>query len=516
MSGQRNLLQAFQDKLNEWKIDPIKFAIECCGFKPSNQQKEFLRELCYLVWAKKQVNEYESGLSTYVPTEKEYWYADKFGISIMSAKGTGKDAIVCIASMWFLTLFEIPRIVCTSPTRDHLRQILWSEFSKWHSKTKNDGDFQFLLRDYITVGKEKIYLNPPKVPESQQGDKGVMIQKVVGLFTDEGGAEAALSGQHDDYMMILVDEAAGVHDVFFRSALTTLTRLCNFMVLIFNPHRRQGYAYNTHYDDKTSKRWITLQWSALDSDIVTDRHKQMLLETYSEGSDLYRINVLGLPANSSDGTLIPYDWVYAAKEREVILGGDERVLLGVDPAGGGKDSTMCCVKVGHVVKEFIEVQGHETQDQVKAILRICKEFKVDLVCIDSIGVGKGVYDMLKRFKENVYGVKVHEAAKSKGYKIYRDELYWRMREAFEMGDIVIPEDEKFIEEVSGISYITEKETRVERKTDMKKRLGRSPDRLDSLLVLFHLSETMFTPIDDEFDEFLEEEFADSSCSWMGY
>jgi len=306
--------------------------------------------------------------------------------------------------------------------------------------------------------------------------------------------------------------------VVFDGLTTTLTGICNIAILIFNPHRRDGYAVKTHYDDKISPFWEKLQWSALDSDVVSESQKKRMALAYPVDSDMYRINVLGLPANSSDGTLIPYDWIYEATLRDPIYAGNERVQLGVDPAGGGKDSTMCCLKVGHHVKEFIEVYAKETIAIAQKILELAKKYKVEVICVDSIGVGKGVYDVLNKYFPTVYGVKVHEKAQTARFKLYRDELYWRLREAFEHGEIIVPDDNKFIEETSGISYKEEKFVEIEQKVSMRKRLGRSPDRLDSLLILMHLSKTMqMNLFEGEEDLYpFDEQLSKTGTSWMGW
>jgi len=391
---------------------------------------------------------------------------------------------------------------------------MWSEFTKWYDHVDDKGEFKFKMRDWITIEAETIYLNNVPTPKK----KGVMIQRTAKITADRGQAEAALSGQHDDFMLVEFDEAAGVHDVVFDGLTTTLTGICNIAILIFNPHRRDGYAVKTHYDDKISPFWEKLQWSALDSDVVSESQKKRMALAYPVDSDMYRINVLGLPANSSDGTLIPYDWIYEATLRDPIYAGNERVQLGVDPAGGGKDSTMCCLKVGHHVKEFIEVYAKETIAIAQKILELAKKYKVEVICVDSIGVGKGVYDVLNKYFPTVYGVKVHEKAQTSRFKLYRDELYWRLREAFEHGEIIVPDDNKFIEETSGISYKEEKFVEIEQKVSMRKRLGRSPDRLDSLLILMHLSKTMqMNLFEGEEDLYpFDEQLSKTGTSWMGW
>ena len=493
-----------------------RFARECCAFEPSEQQEEFFDLLTEMVGSKINCGLFDKGLTDIKPTERERSLSDKYGISIMSAKGTGKDAVIAIACKWFLTMIYSPKIFCTAPTKESLSQILWPEFSKWYNQTDEDGDYTFAFREWIEIEAETIYLK--NVPNPKQ-ENGVMKPRTAKINADSGKIQAALSGMHGEHMMVVFDEAAGVHDAVFEALTTTLTGLCNLAIIIFNPHRREGYAVSTHLDENISQNWELLHWSALDSNIVSKTSKERLLRENPIDSDLYRINVLGLPANSSDGTLIPYDWIYEAKLRDILVPLGTDTVIGVDPAGSGKDSTMCCIRHGSVVKKFIEVFATETLDIVKGVLEIAKEYNCKKICVDKIGVGKGVFDLLKRYHPEVYGITVHEKPKKNGFKIYRDELYWRMREAFEGGNIQIPNDPKFEREISGITYEGGKYIEVESKMSMKKRLGNSPDRLDSLLITFHLSDTMLEPLFKEeedlcpFDEYYES--LNNGCTWAG-
>ena len=63
---------------------------------------------------------------------------DILGVSIMSGKGTGKDAVTSWAMIWFMFCFPFPKIPCVSVSGDQLNKVLWSELSKWlsHSAVK--------------------------------------------------------------------------------------------------------------------------------------------------------------------------------------------------------------------------------------------------------------------------------------------------------------------------------------------------------------------------------------------
>lgn len=70
---------------------------------------------------------------------------------------------------------------------------------------------------------------------------------------------------------------------------------------------------------------------------------------------------------------------------------------------------------------------------------------------------------------------------------HRAELYWGLRERFFHGDIQLPADPLLSEELAQIKYVYTASSRIqiEAKEQLKRRLGRSPDRADMLAMLFY-------------------------------
>ncbi len=77
-----------------------------------------------------QQKEASEALSKLIKTKREGQARDILGISIMSGKGTGKDAWSSWAILWFMTCFSYPKVPCVSVSADQLNKVLWSEISK--------------------------------------------------------------------------------------------------------------------------------------------------------------------------------------------------------------------------------------------------------------------------------------------------------------------------------------------------------------------------------------------------
>ena len=66
----------------------------------------------------------------------------------------------------------------------------------------------------------------------------------------------------------------------------------------------------------------------------------------------------------------------------------------------------------------------------------------------------------------------------------RAELAWQFREALERSEIGLPEDDRLVAELSALryDYDTYGRIRLEQKDEMRRRIGRSPDRADAAIL----------------------------------
>lgn len=90
-----------------WRNDPVMFFREVLNFEPDEWQAEAARDL-----------------------------AANPKVSIKSGQGVGKTGLEAAVFLWFITCFPYPRIVATAPTKQQLHDVLWSEISKWMSKSE--------------------------------------------------------------------------------------------------------------------------------------------------------------------------------------------------------------------------------------------------------------------------------------------------------------------------------------------------------------------------------------------
>ena len=108
------------------------------------------------------------------------------------------------------------------------------------------------------------------------------------------------------------------------------------------------------------------------------------------------------------------------------------------------------------------------------------------IYIDTIGIGAGMPALLRdRGIEHVVGSKASHKA---NYPHVNARAYWafKVRDLFIKGLISIPNNQKLIDQLSDIKYITRPDGSllIERKEDIKARTGESPDLADALFISY--------------------------------
>lgn len=449
----------------------------------TNQQEDALRELCSIVLCKAKY--YESQYHGTPMSDEEKRYAFLRGISIRSANGLGKDALVAWASTWFVTCFEHSRVQCTAPTGKNIKINLWNEISKWLNIRDTNGDYASPIRDLFELEADTIYLK--EVGKSEQ----FIVWKT---SADEAGQSEnqALAGFHAPYTLTIVDEANAVSDSVFKPLESTQTDKVNVTILIWNPVVRSGYAYNTHFG-KEWEQWVRPHWDAEKSDRPGLKIAIANAEAkYGRDSNYFRIHINGLPPEAEEGTLIPFDWIYRAVGRELPDRKNAPYILGIDVAGQGTNKSVIVVRKGGIVYDIKKYRQLSQAELAGWILRLINELDPEAVCLDIAGgIGAGIMERIQEHFPRVHGINgVSPSWSPEKYYNLRSQLYWDMREQFEKNLISIPDDADLIAQLSAVKYIPDPKgrVRVELKDELKKRLklNESPDEMDALSYSFFI------------------------------
>lgn len=470
----------------------LRIGLAAAGYSLTNQQRALCRDLGKMIKWNYFKNELDRGRIEKLPDSISDLHK-RIGVSCMAGVGVGKDALAAMLVMWFLDVFcDNSKIFCVAPRQEHLKTVLWPEIRKWANNRTASGEYCYLGHDWLLIEAEQIHkLNP-------EGKKvSACSQLVIPKSTDADELKAMLAGKHADNMMFIFDEASAIPDAVVDPIENTLTNFNNFIVTIFNPRKNQGWAVKTHtgHPDYTSK-WIKARWSQEDCELITpDRIKESEEKYGGRNTDGFRVNVLGLPPIGGEAeVLIPFGVIQETMYREPLPLNESPRFLGCDIAGGkGADGTTLTVRQGYQVFPLIRVGNMaDTVEAEDAIMEAIEQYDIDAVFIDSVGVGSGVYDRVKRRFRNTFGVIAGGKATDDKYGNIRDQLLWNLREWMMSGFACLPNDDELMTQMSDIGFSTDSgKIKVERKASMKKRLGGSPDELESLYMTFYKRDQHF-------------------------
>lgn len=198
--------------------------------------------------------------------------------------------------------------------------------------------------------------------------------------------------------------------------------------------------------------------------------------------------------------VIPTDWVKAAQARWVKR--EKKGLMtavGFDPSRGGIDKSSVARRHGSWFDEVVTAPGTVTKDGPTAagfVIPLVRDGAC--ICVDGIGIGSSALDFLVGLNLNVMPVIGSEAsplqtkAGNLRYRNRRAEMYWRLREALDPTSpdpIALPPDSELLGDLTAPRYKVVTMGRVAAiqindKDEIRKVLGRSPDKGDSVAMTF--------------------------------
>lgn len=462
--------QAEATRFRDWAREhPVEFARRVLGFHAWSKQQEILESV-----------------------------RDHHATAVRSSHGVGKTAIAARVVLWFLTAFAPEAlVVTTAPTWRQVRDLLWKEIAKAHARA--DGFF-----DAEPTGT-RLEFGPDWY--------------AVGLSTNQ---PENFQGYHAEHLLFVVDEASGVKQPIYEAAEGFLTAANAKVLLIGNPTQIGGEFYSAFHTQRALYNTIhvnVFDTPAFTGEDVPERVRRVLptrewqermrvkyripdeLERgqTSDGrkariNPVYQVRVLGQFPDQGERVVVPMYEVENAQARELEPGWPH--VISCDPARFGDDETVIAVRYGQRVCLYEIRQGQDTMATVGAIIRAAKELTdpvrgKPVIVVDEIGIGAGIIDRLREiggYKVVAYNAAAAPAEQNQGeggYPNARSELWFEFAEDHLPG-IDLDDDEDLLADLCSPEYTLDSKGRrvVEPKDETKKRLGRSPDRADAVLMLF--------------------------------
>jgi hypothetical protein len=403
---------------------------------------------------------------------------DTFRMATSSGRGIGKSALVSWLVIWMLTTRIGSTTIVSANSEAQLRSVTWAEITKWLSMSMNTHWFE--------VSATRV------MPAKWLTE---LVERDLKLGTRYWGVEGRLwsaenpdsyAGVHNfSGVMLVFDEASGIEDSIWSVAAGFFTENTpnRFWLAFSNPRRNSGYFYESFH----SKREF---WKnkIVDARTVEGTDKavyQQIIDEYGADSAQAHVEVFGEFPSASDDQFIGSDIVDEAMNRDKYKDLSAPIILGVDPARFGADSTVIAVRQGRDIIAIKRFKGDDTMETVGRIIECMEEYKPVLVNIDEGGLGAGVVDRLKEQRYKVKGVNF--ANKSKNMMMYgnkRAEMWGDMREWLRSASI--PKDRTLKTDL--ISPLMKPDSKgaifLESKKDMKARGLASPDAADAIALTF--------------------------------
>lgn len=409
-------------------------------------------------------------------------------LALQACAGPGKTAVLAWIAWWFLACFaaagQHPNGAATSVTSDNLHDNLWKELAKWQARSP-------MLLEAFEITSERVF--------AKDHEKTWFLSARSWPKTanpDEQGK--TLSGIHSDYVLFLIDESGAIPTTVLRAAEQGLSSCKRGLIVqAGNPISLEGMLYAASSslahqwrivritgdpdDPKRSPR-ISLEWA------------QQQIATYGRENPWVMSYILGKFPPASINSLLGVDEVRDAMQRELPADAYTwaQKRLGIDVARFGDDRTVLFPRQGLAAFNPVEMRHNRGTSQPavevanRAMGAVLKWGAERLLIDGTGGWAAGAIDILRAAGHDPVDVQFSAPGIDPRYENRRAEIWFNGAEWVKRGGSLPPLGERFVQELTTTTYSFSKSGKflLEPKDQVKKRLGRSPDLADALMVTF--------------------------------
>lgn len=460
--------------------DPVAFARECirwpAGTELAEYQAEILRRLVKLR-----------------------------RLAVRGPHGLGKTTAAALVVLWFALTREAAGIDWKVPTTAsvwrQLSKYLWPEIRTWAARI-----------DWRKIGREPF-------TRHELLDLSLKLRggEAFALASDDS---AALEGAHATQLLYILDEAKSIPASTFDAIEGAFagaggdTEAQAFALAISTPGEPSGRFYAIHRREPGLEDWAAYH-VRLEQAIAAGRIAQSWADArrrqWGSTSAVFMNRVLGEFASSSEDSVIPLGWVEAAterwRERHPECGWDEgghrdcsinpdSSSVGVDVGRGG-DRSVLALRFGDSIDELRSTGRADLMDTVGRVRGVLDAYG-GKACIDVIGIGAGVVDRLREDKglaKRVLPFNASEGTKRKdrsgelSFANLRAASWWHLRELLDPDsdrEIALPPDDNLIGDLTAPTWKVTSggKIQIESKQEIRKRLGRSTDHGDAVVMAY--------------------------------
>ena len=432
---------------------------------------------------------------------------DTLRMAVSSGRGIGKSALVGWLILWMLTTRIGSSVIVSANSESQLKSVTWAELIKWSAMLINSHWWEVSATKLVPA---------QWICELVERDlkKGTRYWAAEGKLWSAENPDSYAGVHNQDGMMLIFDESSGIPNPIWEVGAGFFTENTpnRFWLAFSNPRRNEGYFFECF----NAKRafWNT---RTVDARTVEDTDKavyEQIIAEYGEDSSQAKVEVYGEFPSAGEDQFISPVLVQDAMDRPKWKDVTAPIVMGVDPARGGADSTVILVRQGRDIVSIKRYQGEDTMAIVGRVIEAIEEFKPVMTVIDEGGLGYGILDRLIEQRYKVRGVNFGNKAKqSIAFGNKRAEMWNDMRNWLKTASI--PDDRQLKADLVGPTKKPNSSGTIflEGKKEMRARGLASPDAADALCVTF-----AYPIAHREYSDRIQRKSSSSggvSQSWMG-
>lgn len=401
-------------------------------------------------------------------------------VAVKSCHTIGKSFTAATACGWWIDSHPPGEafVVTSAPTGSQVKAILWREINRLHKRAGLAGHTN--LTEWYDDGELVAFGRKPNDYEP-----------------------TAFQGIHAKFVLVVLDEACGIPRPLWDAALSLASNEYSRILAIGNPDDETSHFHAVCQPDSG---WQVLTIAAADTPSFTGEEvpvevAEVLISKewaerrkldWGEDSPVYQSKILAEFPSEGPNVVVPGRLVAQAR---VIEYNDIAPRVGGLDVGAGGDKSILAWRAGRRLEEMMAWNTRDPIELVEVVAEQIRLLKLTELRVDVIGWGWGIYGSLRALAlddrlgscQIVTPVNVAERAHDAGQFINRRaELWWMAREALRAGEWDLRAiDDDAAAELSAPRYkITKDRTQVEAKDDIRKRLGRSTDKADAILLAY--------------------------------
>ena len=415
-------------------------------------------------------------------------------VAVPAAFGVGKTYLAARIALWWLYNHKPSKVITTGPTMRQVKDLLWSELRAAHRRSKR------------ALG------GTPLTLQLQLEEDWFAL----GFATDPDEIDK-FTGYHSPHMLVIFDQACGVDRAIWEAAEGLMTGGHARWLAISNTTDSSSAMAEVCTGGRTRfGKWHVIPITAYESPnvvagcdlipgVIAHDWIEKKRESWDTNDPMWQIFVEANFVDEAQMTMLTGAMIrkiFSEETAQKIQPDFDDIVVGVDVAEEGLDSTVWTIRAGGRLLWIDQAFGNDTVASLEKsinIYNLCIERTgkpPKMFLVDKIGPGNALVFALQNAGYPCIGVNVSKAPlmDEEQFLNLRAELGWSLRRKADEGTISLtpiyatPEAllDTLREELT-IRYkiLSSGRIQMEPKRDIRKRLQRSPDFWDSLMLSYH-------------------------------